>query len=387
MLCMVFMSLVENSRYNMYMSVKLSVLAQGKNNNFNIIRIVCALTVLFTHSFALAIGSSAAEPFRETLGMTLGLIAVDVFFITSGFLVTASLLVRKSVVEYVWARMLRVYPALFVMLILSVFLVGSYFTVLPLDQYLTAHKTYNYFVKCFVLFSGVKFNLPGVFLDNPYQNAVNGSLWTMPYEVKMYVFLAVVWLLSSMLRERREKIFGYFIVCYALCSAVYVLMGHFLSFDVGYFTKLSFMFFTGASFYVLKEHIYLSSRLFCLLLVVLFLLLQDAFMFYIVYVVSVSYVLFYLAYKPSGFIRKYNGIGDYSYGVYIYAFPVQQSIVALFPGITVTSLILLSSIVTIILAVLSWNLLEKRAVSLKEVFSGNTKKIVAYSMQRLLQKS
>ena len=99
--------------------MKLSDFTSGRDNNFNLIRIIAALAVLVTHSFALATGTSAAEPFQKTLGMTIGSIAVDIFFITSGFLVTGSLLTRKSFIdfiEFVWARVLRIFPALLVML-------------------------------------------------------------------------------------------------------------------------------------------------------------------------------------------------------------------------------------------------------------------------------
>ena len=80
--------------------MKLSNFTQGgRDNNFNLIRVIAALAVLITHSFALAIGTGDAEPFQQTLGMTMGTIAVDIFFITSGFLVTASLLTRQSIIE------------------------------------------------------------------------------------------------------------------------------------------------------------------------------------------------------------------------------------------------------------------------------------------------
>lgn len=169
--------------------MKLSNFTEGKDNNFNLIRIVAALAVLVTHSFALAIGTGDAEPFRNTLGMTMGAIAVDVFFITSGFLVTGSLFTRQSAIEFIWARSLRIFPALLVMLVLTVFVLGVYFTSLPVDSYLRNSMTHRYFLSCATLVAGITYNLPGVFEGNPYKSAVNGSLWTMPYEIKMYLIL------------------------------------------------------------------------------------------------------------------------------------------------------------------------------------------------------
>ena len=132
----------------------LSHLSQGRDNNFNLIRIVAALVVLVTHSFALV---------GESIGMTIGLIAVDVFFIVSGFLVTASLLTRQSTIEFLWARALRIFPALLVMLLLTVFVLGPFFTSLPLSSYFSDRTTYDYLLKCSTLFTGVVYKLPGVF--------------------------------------------------------------------------------------------------------------------------------------------------------------------------------------------------------------------------------
>jgi peptidoglycan/LPS O-acetylase OafA/YrhL len=72
-----------------------------------------------------------------------------------------------------------------------------------------------------------------------------------------------------------------------------------------------------------------------------------------------------LAYLPGGFIRHFNRFGDYSYGLYIYAFPVQQSIAALIPGVGVAAMIALSFVVSLLLSIMSWHLIEKRALALK----------------------
>src|SRR4051812_37390900 len=102
--------------------MKLSDVARGRDNNFNLIRVLAALAVLVTHSFTLALGTSDAEPFAHSLGMTPGGMAVDIFFVTSGFLVTASMLQRQNIIAFLWARALRIFPALWVMLIVTVLL-------------------------------------------------------------------------------------------------------------------------------------------------------------------------------------------------------------------------------------------------------------------------
>lgn len=157
---------IANYSYQKNHYMKLSYFTQGRDNNFNLIRFIASLSVLITHSFALALGTPGAEPFRKSLGMTIGEISVDVFFITSGFLVTASLLYRKNTIEFIWARFLRIFPALLVMLLLTVLVVGPVFTTLPLSNYLTHKDTFRYFAKCLTLFFGVEYTLPGVFNQN-----------------------------------------------------------------------------------------------------------------------------------------------------------------------------------------------------------------------------
>jgi len=135
--------------------MKLVDYAQSRDNNFNLIRIIAALSVLVSHSFVLATGNPNAVPLRASIGMTLGTFAVDAFFIVSGFLVTASLVNRQNIIDFVWARVLRIYPALLVMVLLTVFALGPYFTSEALSAYLVDHKTYQYLTKCSTLISGV----------------------------------------------------------------------------------------------------------------------------------------------------------------------------------------------------------------------------------------
>ncbi len=363
--------------------MKLSDFIEGRNNNFNLIRMAAAYGVLVTHSFALAIGTGAAQPLHDRLGMTFGSIAVDIFFLTSGFLVTASLLTRQRTIEFVWARVLRIFPALFAMLLVTVFGIGLFFTSLSWFSYLTDPKLYKYFLKCLTLVGGVAYRLPGVFETTPYPNAVNGSLWTMPYELWMYGILAAVWLLGCAAPRFRRKAFEVSIIAGAAWAGVYVVLAHFGVTENRLFWRLFFMFFTGSAFFVLRNRIVLSHSAFFAFLVVLLLSAYHPRLFFIVYSATLAYILFYLAYIPSGFIRAYNRSGDYSYGVYIYAFPVQQSIAASVPGVSVLSMAIYSSVITLILAALSWHLLEKHALKRKDHFANRTRKLWGWARIRM----
>ena len=362
--------------------MKISNFTQDRDNNFNLIRIVAAFAVLITHSFTLATGKSDVEPLRQSIDMTMGTIAVDVFFIASGFLVSASLLTRQSIVEFVWARILRIFPALLIMVLLIVFGMGAFFTSLPLASYFADSEVYIYFLKCATLITQTPYYLPGVFKGNPFQPIVNGSLWTMPYEIKMYAILAVIWVVLQRRKEDRLKLFKLALVTGFVVSGVLVFVLNFAQSTGGIFAWIDdafvwlfFMFFSGAVFYILKEHITLSRPFFWLCVVALIsAALINSDVFFILYVLTIAYILFYVAYIPSGYIRKYNQMGDYSYGVYIYAWPVQQSVAALIPGVSVLSMLLTSTFITFLLAALSWHLLERRALSLKALYVGHTRK-------------
>jgi len=362
--------------------MKLSNFTQGRDNNFNLIRIIAALAVLITHSFALSMGSGEEEPFRKSLDMTMGSVAVDVFFVTSGFLVTSSLFTRQSTIEFVWARVLRIYPALLIMLFLTVFGLGVFFTTLPLTTYLTDANTYFYLIKCATLISGIAFDLPGVFEGNPFKNQVNASLWTMPYEVRMYAFLAITWISLRYIKRDRLKTFELIIISSAIVAGIFIIARDFLpSFfpQKGHFAQLFFMFFSGASFYVLKEYITLSRSTFWIFVIALLMTaIADKHAFFLVYTLTIAYILFYVAYVPSGRIRKYNLVGDYSYGVYIYAFPIQQSVAALIPGVSVLTMIFISAIATLFFAAVSWHLIERRALNLKGLYVGHTRRIFRF---------
>jgi peptidoglycan/LPS O-acetylase OafA/YrhL len=348
--------------------MKLSSLVEGRDNNFNLIRILAASGVLVTHSFALAIGTPDAEPLRQSLGITFGVIAVDVFFVASGFLVTGSLLSRKSVIQFLWARALRIYPALMVMVLLTVFGIGLYFTTNTPVEYLLDRETLRYIAKNATLLVGVGYTLPGVFEGNIAGRAVNGSLWTMPYEIRMYLSLAALWIVTQFISTRGARIFKLVVVLCAAGAGAVLIFGHFYYPIRGDFVRLSFMFYAGSAYYVLKDYVRLSWRIFVPLVIALGFSTLSKEVFFVVYGLGIAYVVLFLAYVPGGLLRAYNRVGDYSYGLYIYAFPVQQSVAALLPGVSVIELLSISLAIGLAAAALSWHLLEQHALKFKNHF-------------------
>lgn len=351
-------------------ALKLSEVSRSRDNNFNLIRMLAAMAVLFSHSYALSIGTVDAEPMYLWLGLTWGDVAVDIFFVTSGFLVTASLLVRRNTIEFVWARGLRIYPGLWAMLVLVTFGLGVYLTSEPLGAYLISRTTWKYLLKNSVLFDGIEYFLPGVFAGNPGKSAVNGSLWTLPIELAMYGTLLSIWVAARLGGAHRLVIFKSVvlgIVLVAGCS--YLFNGTYFA---NIWPRLYFMFYSGASFYVLRNYVRLSSAVFWALAVMTVLSSFNRTVFFFAFNAGIVYLTFYAAYAVGGGIRRYNRLGDYSYGVYIYAFPTQQTVVALLPGVPPLSLFVLSAPATLVLSVLSWHLVERHALVLKERCASST---------------
>jgi len=331
--------------------------------------------VLMTHSFVLSTGREDSEPLRIALGLTWGSIAVHVFFIASGFLVTGSLLYRQRMKDFLVARALRILPALWVSLVVTVSIVGTFFTNLTLPAFISDGNTWKFLANNAILITGVAWNLPGAFVGNPVKGTVNGSLWTLPPEIYMYCVLAGLWLVASLLRI--NKIRWISIACITLATFCVVLAIVGVSLRVQFFRNSSLdsliyfgaMFFSGAAMRVLQNRIIISHALaFALIAALLTSAALDRTGFNVLYRLALPYLVLYLAMVPSGNIRRFNALGDYSYGMYIYAFPVQQSLAALWRGINPSEMMTTSFVITLTLAVGSWHLLEKPALSLKGRF-------------------
>lgn len=343
---------------------------QGKDNNFKLIRFIAAASVLFGHCFALL---KLPEPLANQFGMSIGSIAVDLFFISSGFLVSGSLLTKKNARDYLLARALRIYPALIAVTLITVFVLGPVFTSLPLSRYFSQTETYLFLVKCSTILGGVAFHLPGVFADNPYPDAVNGSLWSMVYEVKMYLLLLIIWLACRKKNNADNHLVKYVIVTLMLIACTLVIFRRLTDLDESRVVRFIFMFFSGTAYWLFQHKVRLRLIYFLSCCAALLIAANiSTLAFFVVYQFTVAYILLYLAFVPAGKVRKFNLLGDYSYGVYIVAFPVQQAIIALFPQITLPGLLCATFSITLCFACLSWHLLEQRALTLKKRWSSES---------------
>ena len=345
----------------------LGSLSVGRDNNLNLLRMLAASLVLISHSFFMPTGDGSVEPLRVAFGFTLGSLAVDIFFLISGFLVTQSLLVRQDLMQYTSARVLRIWPGLIVMLALTVFVMGPLLTSESLASYFHDKVTWKYLIKNAILLYGINWSLPGVFAHNP-SAAVNGSLWTLPAEVSMYIGLAAIWGIGLLANRVRPSIKVEAASKWLLLITVAVIGFVHLSQLLGRETiekaagRLPFMFCAGACAFLFRDVLPMSGRV-CAALAIAFVLgvMNEGLRFF-AYNLCLPYIVLYLAYGPDGFFRSYNKVGDYSYGMYIYAFPVQQVIVALMPNLKPLPMIGASLVGTFAFAFLSWHCIEKLAM-------------------------
>lgn len=320
--------------------------------------------MLFAHAFVLASGDETTAPLRVLLDRTPGGMAVDIFFSISGFLVGASLMTR-DLVSFVQARVLRIYPGLLVMVMVTVLCLGPAITTLPLGAYIADGGILAYVARCGTLFFGVVYELPGVFADPPYPRVVNGSLWTMPIEVKMYALLAATWLVSLVSKAHRTRLFELAILAIAglALAGLVIKTGLGRSSDL---ERLVWMFFGGASLFVFGRHVALDTRVTTGLAVAMCVApLVGTRLFNLVYDMEIPYLVIYAAYVPGGLLRGFNKFDDYSYGMYIYAFPIQQLLVSLQPGLSGLVLFGQSAVATLAFAVLSRKFVEGPALALK----------------------
>ena len=331
----------------------------SRTNNFTLIRIFLAWFVLYGHSYAIQNPDGVRDPLNLVFqGSTwIGALSVHGFFAISGYLVCASF-ARRGFFDYALSRILRIYPALIVCVLIIVFVLGPAATELTLTAYFDSPKTYSY-LKNALAFDSMQWLLPGVFEQNK-NSAVNGSLWSLTAEVRCYVLLAGLGLLGAF----QSKTFTNFLIIALLT------FGYFCYSDlplVGEREKWSgavTFFIIGVFFYTNREYVHLNVQTALLASLGCYFSFGQPWFDY-VFPVTFTYLLFYLAYMTP-YLEIDEKLGDISYGLYIYAWPTQQMVAFLLPSMGVIGNIVISSVVTVTLAFTSWKLVESPALALKQ---------------------
>jgi len=347
-----------------------SAIASAQHRNlFDFLRLFAATLVLWGHAFSLT-GQVAPGCF----GNAIGTIGVKIFFVISGLMITRSWLADSRLGPFALRRALRIMPALILVVLLTSFVIGPLATVLPKGDYFRNGATWFY-LRNILLFP--VYALPGVFGSNPYPGAVNGSLWSLPAEVCMY-------LLTPLVIGRRPVfarisiivVAGLFTVCGLYCVRINPLHPA----PVFYGTSLLSLLDVAAYFQIGAIFAVFSLDRLCRpVFSLLLLLVCGAFVRHVgrtndIGSLSEVLLLFTLPYAviSVGSIRLTGRLGrllakpDFSYGMYLYGFPVEQLISSIFHGqISAMQEFYLALPVTFLCGAISWATVERIALRLK----------------------
>lgn len=332
-----------------------------EDNGFDTIRLIAASLVLISHSVPIVTGSNDQEPLHwlSRGQATLGMMSVGAFFTVSGLLIARSYDSSRSLLSFVQKRVLRIMPALFVVCLILTLVYGPIFTTAPLQVYYM--ESWRFLSN--VVFLPNDYTLPGVFKNRPL-HAVNGSLWTLKFEIACYIGVAAA---LAMSRLRLKIVFLAWIISFPV--AAYLFDGRVLEGAAFYVAQAShlFRFFgAGALLYLLREHVPLRPDIAwgCFALV-----LFGLFTPFFVEIAAVfgSYCLVVFAYLAPSHFKRLTAKGDISYGVYVYAWPIQQIFAPLSYGVPAGWVLncALSLPCTLLAGLGSWLWVEKPALNLK----------------------
>lgn len=353
--------------------------SSSHRNNFDFLRLLFATLVIITHSYTLSGVAENDFLTQWTNGqINCSSLGVKGFFIISGFLIFQSAVKSKNLLDYMVKRVLRIYPAFLVVLIIGV-LVGAVVTDHTLQQYFSDHTTRTYVPVNLALFLGMQYNINGVFETNIYKSAVNGSIWTIPYEFFFYLVLLFVFLI----RKYNKLLIACTFLLY--CSFFYWIFRHendperwvqTLSLEKHHIAHFGLCFIGGSflaainiNHFRYRNIVLLIALTLCIISLCLQqpLLLQQRPFYFAQFILFPVIIIIAGSYSTPVISGLNSKIGDFSYGVYLYAFLIQQTIMHYFkPGYM--ELIFITIILSFICGALSWHLIEKRALALKKYF-------------------
>ena len=325
-------------------------------NSFTALRWILASAVMISHGWDLTQPARGLDPTVAFLSFPISRLAVFLFFALSGFLVTGSVF-KRGPRAFATARALRLIPGLWVMLLVVPVLLWLGFATIGFAEFFTSPQTWAYVWRNALLVGGA-YHLPGVFETHPLPNLVNGSLWTIPHEVRCYIALALA--AAAGMTVPRWRMTALILAGFA-AHLLLPPSGGFL----GSVRELSFCFFLGVLGWLWREKLLLSWPL-AVIATALALHVADAHILKTpLMVLAFAYLVLVSAFcVPAAWKTASARMPDYSYGIYIYAFPAQQAAMAMGADRPLAN-IALAFAMTLPLAALSWHFIEKPALALK----------------------
>lgn len=332
-------------------------LQRERQDNFLLLRHFAAVLLIYSHCYALATSAKGrADIVAHVLpGFYGGKVAIILFFAISGFLVTSSYLRHPQLPRFITARVLRIYPAYVACLVVVVVATGLWFTRLSPADFFAHPQTRDYLLHNLQL-TGLHYVLPGAYDASGYPGVANGSLWSLALEVRLYMYIAALGL-CGLFRLR------WLAAALLAGGVIAALFGwHLLGPDTEGKRALTCVFAATAAAACIAQWIPVSTRVLAVLCGTTW-LFYETHLGYGMTIACLGYFTFWFAYRLPAIPLPLPG--DYSYGLFLYGFPVQQALIQFMPDIGVLALTAAALGISLILAALSWHGIERRALDLK----------------------
>lgn len=319
---------------------------KDKNSNVSCIKLLAALMVILSHSYPLT-GNGTDLLTRLTNGKVgLGIVAVAAFFSFSGFYLSRSLERNDDAILFVRRRMTKIFPPLMVVVLVSVLIIGPAFTTFSMKEYFGDGRTYLYLINTLLI---PIHELPGVFLEAPYDSTINGSLWTLPVEFGCYIFLII---LCKAKRNFGSKYINILlgVLLFVVCPYIGVVLKQTpIAILASAITPFS-MFCMGHLYWEIRENLIINKYAIFLEAFVLLLGLYTDW-FTTIFIIVFPLFLITVTNVNKTWVKK--GIWeDISYEVYLWGWPIGQIIVELFPNIPVAIHFVMNVIIVVFIAVI-----------------------------------
>ncbi len=341
------------------------MLARG-GNNFNFLRLILATLVLLSHSFELVDGDRAREPLSLLFHtLSFGELAVDGFFLLSGFLIVRSWQQSPQLWSYFKKRFLRIYPGFVVAFWISLLLVGALGSLSPVSEYLRGiNFPRQLFLLSFLLAPGAT----DVFAGQPFV-ALNGPMWTISYEFRCYILVAILGMLGAV-RNRflwmGATLLVMLIYALRLAAGDFGFLGSFYLLGMpDALVRLTMFFLAGGCFFLFLDNIRFKNLTALIFLPIVFLSMFSAKFGEVALATFGAYLLFWFAFLEIPALNRFKHHSDVSYGLYLYGWPVQKLLLWYIPALSPYLLFPLSLLISYGCGYASWTFIEKPALKLK----------------------
>jgi peptidoglycan/LPS O-acetylase OafA/YrhL len=334
----------------------------GRSSGFDYLRLYLAISVLLWHSYPVSHGFQGAADLWATPVSYVVQLILPAFFALSGFLVSGSLVRVANIKLFLGLRFLRLFPALCTEVLLSAFVFGTLLTKIPLMEYFSDHRFFLYMLN---IVGWPHFDLPGLFKNNPVP-FVNVSLWTIPFELECYIAITLLALFGLIKRPAIvAPVFAILTIGVWIFNYSRGIDGAGFTHVEGRVLVLSFM--AGAVIFFCKDRIPYSVT------GSIFALIASAMLMHFDHTVYLAPLLVAYFVAGVGLLNPrrtffINSGRDYSYGVYLYAFPIQQvSALALGSYNNWITNVLIALPATLLMASFSWHCIEKPMLRFKKL--------------------